>query len=339
MFFITGNPQFLFYFQRPRILKAGSLCPDTMRRNEIPQAAAPMLEVQFGQASDPGKVRTNNEDATGLLHSRLPPAGPFARLSFCRCRRCRWHGPRRGRLATKPLRFSSMDLKRRQAGTMLISLLPRLIQHANAAVHDCTLAPEYRGKSMAHHSRSLRHAPRSGHRLPRRRLPLLSRPQWARQAGHSGSHPCQRTAKLGLISAAEAVQSESRHVLIRSLGREMFVSADTTAVTLLPGDVLILCSDGLHDEMPESEMVAASSPSKRTSTKSPASWSIAPSKSMAATTPPLRSSASNPSSRWACTAGVPIAFQLERTACIFSACAYPFPGLCRYSRNNESNGV
>src|ERR1700677_2144325 len=27
--------------------------------------AAPMLEVQFGQASDFGKVRTNNEDAMG----------------------------------------------------------------------------------------------------------------------------------------------------------------------------------------------------------------------------------------------------------------------------------
>ena len=36
-----------------------------------------------------------------------------------------------------------------QDGTMLISLLPRLIQHANAAVHDCTVEPEYRGKKMA----------------------------------------------------------------------------------------------------------------------------------------------------------------------------------------------
>ena len=32
---------------------------------------------------------------------------------------------------------------------MLISLLPRLVQFANAAVHDCTLAPEFRGKKMA----------------------------------------------------------------------------------------------------------------------------------------------------------------------------------------------
>ena len=36
-----------------------------------------------------------------------------------------------------------------QAGAMLICLLPRLMQHANAAVHDCTLTRQYRGKKIA----------------------------------------------------------------------------------------------------------------------------------------------------------------------------------------------
>jgi len=57
--------------------------------------------------------------------------------------------------------------------------------------------------------------------------------------------------KLGLISESDIAESESRHVLIRSLGPEMFVSPDTSAVTLQPGDVLVLCTDGLHDEMSE----------------------------------------------------------------------------------------
>ena len=40
-------------------------------------------------------------------------------------------------------------------------------------------------------------------------------------------------------------------MLIRSLGPELFVSPDTTALTLQAGDVLVLCTDGLHDEMSE----------------------------------------------------------------------------------------
>jgi protein phosphatase len=59
---------------------------------------------------------------------------------------------------------------------------------------------------------------------------------------------------MGLISAGDIATSDSRHVLIRSLGPEMFVSPDTTALTLQPGDVLVLCTDGLHDEMSEEIM-------------------------------------------------------------------------------------
>ena len=134
---------------------------------------------------------------------------------------------------------------------MLISLLPRLIQYANAAVHDCTLAPEYRGKKMATTLVACAIAPRPGRRLARGRLALLPGPQRQGEADHPGPHLVNEQRKMGLISAAEIAESESRHVLIRSLGPEMFVSPDTTALTLLAGDVLVLCTDGLHDEMKE----------------------------------------------------------------------------------------
>jgi protein phosphatase len=61
---------------------------------------------------------------------------------------------------------------------------------------------------------------------------------------------------MGLISAREIADSDARHVLIRSLGPEMFVSPDTTALTILPGDVLVLSSDGLHDEMSDTAIAA-----------------------------------------------------------------------------------
>ena len=68
--------------------------------------------------------------------------------------------------------------------------------------------------------------------------------------------------KMGLISAGEIATSDSRHVLIRSLGPEMLVSADTAALTVQPGDVLVLCTDGLHDEMSETEIASIASQKK-----------------------------------------------------------------------------
>jgi serine/threonine protein phosphatase PrpC len=62
--------------------------------------------------------------------------------------------------------------------------------------------------------------------------------------------------KLGLISSADIAESNSRHVLIKSLGPEMFVAPETNTVTLQSGDTLVLCTDGLHDEMPDRELSA-----------------------------------------------------------------------------------
>jgi protein phosphatase len=67
---------------------------------------------------------------------------------------------------------------------------------------------------------------------------------------------------LGLISAGDIADSDSRHVLIRSMGPEMFVSPDTTTLTVLAGDVLVLCTDGLHDEMSETMLAGIVSQNK-----------------------------------------------------------------------------
>ena len=149
-----------------------------------------------------------------------------------------------------------------QAGTMLAGLLPRLIQHANAAVHDCTLAPEYRGKRMAttvvacairHDQAIVSHVGDSRCYLVRNGQPkqITQDHTWVNQ---------QR--KLGIISASEVAESESRHVLIRSLGPEMFVSPATSKITLQVGDVLVLSSDGVHDEMSEKAIAAIVSQNK-----------------------------------------------------------------------------
>jgi protein phosphatase len=64
-------------------------------------------------------------------------------------------------------------------------------------------------------------------------------------------------ARLGLVSAEEAAESFGRHVLSRSLGMNLFVNIDVDEVALLAGDVLLLCSDGLHGAVRSAEIAEA----------------------------------------------------------------------------------
>jgi protein phosphatase len=214
------------------------------------EAAAPMLDLQFGQATDFGKVRTNNEDAMG---SFIPASRHQARShGFLFAVADGVGGYDLGEVASATaVKVLTEEFAKAQSGTMLISLLPRLIQHANAAVHDCTLAQEYRGKKMATTlvACALRYDQAIVSHVGDSRCYLVRNGK-ASQVTQDHTWVNEQR-KMGLISAAEMADSDSRHVLIRSLGPEMFVSPDTTALTLLAGDVLVLCTDGLHDEMPE----------------------------------------------------------------------------------------
>ena len=204
-----------------------------------------MLDVLFGQASHPGKVRPNNEDAMG---SFIPTSRQEGRaLGWLFVVADGVGGMDMGEVASaKAVQVISKEFAQAQDGTSLQSLLPRLIQHANAAVHDEGLRSDRRGKNMATTvvSCALRYDQayiahvgdsRCYHVRDGEAVAITRDHSWVTE---------QR--KLGLISAAEAQTSESRHILTRSLGPELFVTAETNTVALRPRDLLVLCSDGLY---------------------------------------------------------------------------------------------
>ena len=220
-----------------------------------------MLDIQFGQASDFGKVRTNNEDAVGSFI----PASRQQALShgYLFAVADGVGGCDLGEVAAATaISVLTDEFAKAQAGSMLTRLLPRLIQQANVAVHDCSLVREIRGTKMAttvvacalrydraivsHVGDSRCYLVRGGHAKQ-----ITDDHTWVNQ---------QR--KMGLITASEMAESEARHVLIRSLGPEMFVAPDTNSVYLHPGDTLVLCSDGLHDEMSETAIAQIVSQNK-----------------------------------------------------------------------------
>ena len=220
-----------------------------------------MLDVVFGQASDFGKVRTNNEDAMGSFVPSSRRQGRSHGYLFAVADGV--GGMDLGEVASSTaVRVLTEEFAKAPPGTMLGSLMPRLIDKANSAVHDCTLAPEHGGKKMATTlvACALRHDQAVVSHVGDSRCYLVRNGR-AKQITQDHTWVNEQR-KMGLLTAQEAAESESRHVLIRSIGPEMFVSPDTTTLTIQPGDVLILCTDGLHDEMSEALMAQIVSQNK-----------------------------------------------------------------------------
>jgi len=224
-------------------------------------SAARMLDVQFGEASDFGKVRTNNEDAVG---SYIPASRQLARShGFLGVVADGVGGLDLGEVASSTaISVIVEEFAKAQSGAMLIGLLPRLVQRANSAVHESSLAPEHSGRKMATTvvACALRYDQAVVSHVGDSRCYLIRNGR-ARQVTQDHTLVNEQR-KMGLISADEIASSEARHLLIRSLGPEMFVSPDTNALTVLPGDVLVLSTDGLHDEMKEAEIAAIASQKK-----------------------------------------------------------------------------
>jgi protein phosphatase len=227
----------------------------------MPHVAAVMLDVQFGEASDFGKVRTNNEDSVG---SFIPASRQLGRShGYLFVVADGVGGLDLGEVASATaVSVMTREFGKAQPGAMLIGLLPKLFQQANAAVHDRRLEPEFRGKRMATTlvACALRYDQAIVSHVGDSRCYLVRNGQ-ARQITQDHTLVNEQR-KMGIISAGEIANSDSRHVLIRSLGPEMFISADTTALTVQPGDVLVLCTDGLHDEMREAEIASIASQKK-----------------------------------------------------------------------------
>jgi len=66
----------------------------------------------------------------------------------------------------------------------------------------------------------------------------------------------QQQMDYGVISAAEAQQSQYRHMITRALGLKDSVEVDLSEQPAREGDILLLCSDGLSDLLDDDEILA-----------------------------------------------------------------------------------
>ena len=198
-----------------------------------------MLDVEFMQLSDPGKVRGRNEDYLGDVNAG--EAGwPFALADGV-------GGHEKGEVALAGFREAP-------GGESHAALLPRLVQTANVKVYETGRAASPGAMAMAttlvtcafRHDRAV-----VAHVRDSRCYLIRHDHATALTRDHT---VVADQVRLGILSAKEAAEASTRHVLSRSLGNDLFVNVDSGDHQLIAGDVLALCSDGLYGSVTASEL-------------------------------------------------------------------------------------
>ncbi len=67
----------------------------------------------------------------------------------------------------------------------------------------------------------------------------------------------QELVDEGMMSHEEAAESSHKNVITRALGLEAMVEADILQLSLQAGELYLLCSDGLSDKIPDTELAAS----------------------------------------------------------------------------------
>lgn len=212
-----------------------------------------MLEVEYAQLSDPGGVREHNEDYLGCVTPATPEQARTQGWLFALADGV--GGQEQGEVASRTAVESLLAGFREATGEEPhTALLPRLVQEANTRVFETGLAAGPGGTAMAttlvacslrfdravvaHAGDSRCYLVRLGHAR------LLTR-------DHTVAGEQER---LGVLSARQAARADTRHVLSRSLGTELFVSVETSEHQVFTDDVLVLCCDGLHGAVSASDI-------------------------------------------------------------------------------------
>jgi PPM family protein phosphatase len=219
-----------------------------------------MLDLEFAELTDRGLNRDHNEDCVGHVQPDSPAEVQSRGWLFALADGVGGH--ERGEVASRVAIEALMSgFRKIPKGVMHVSLLPKLVQEANHAVYDkgssvpTPLDPGYADPGGAILPRGARMATTLVACALRFDSAVVSHVGDSRcylvRNGVANSLTRDHTMadeqfRLGILSRAEADSGVNRHVLTRSLGNEMFVAADTITVNILPGDQLLLCSDGLH---------------------------------------------------------------------------------------------
>lgn len=217
-----------------------------------------MLDLEFAELSDVGNVREHNEDNFGHAAPADPAEARMRGWLFVLADGVGGHdrGEVASNIAVQTLTFCFRD---GGAGESAASLLQKLVQQANLKIYEAGTSVSAGARAMCTTvvACMLRYDRATIAHIGDSRCYLIRRGQ--AQSLTNDHSLIGEQIRMGLISEEEAKTSEKRHVLSRSLGTNMVVNVEINEHQVLPGDLLLLSSDGLHGAVSANEITAITS--------------------------------------------------------------------------------
>lgn len=212
-----------------------------------------MLDLEFVESTDVGRVRDHNEDYLGHAAPATPAHARTHGWLFVLADGV--GGQEQGEVASR-IAVESMiaGFRGAKAGESHSALLQRLVQQANTRVFEAAVTETRPSTGMATTivACALRYDRVATAHVGDSRCYLVRNGR-AAQITHDHTVASEQV-RLGLVTAQEAADGSTRHILSRSLGTELVANVDTSDHQIFEGDVLLLCSDGLHGSVEASEM-------------------------------------------------------------------------------------
>jgi protein phosphatase len=215
--------------------------------------SASMLDLEFAELSDVGRVRGHNEDYSGCCTPSGENEGRTHGWFFALADGV--GGEERGEVASQTaIETLVAGFRAAPRGEAHTVLMPRLVQSANTKIYELGRAASPGGSRMATTivACALRYDRVVVAHVGDSRCYLIRHGE-ALQITRDHTLVAEQV-RLGLLSAKDAAEAETRHLLSRSLGSDLFVNVETGDKQVHVGDVLLLCSDGLHGPVSASEI-------------------------------------------------------------------------------------
>lgn len=218
-------------------------------------ASGNMLDLEFAERTDVGRVREHNEDYLGSASPQTPAQVRTHGWLFVLADGV--GGQEQGEVASRAaVECVIAGFRGAKDGESHSALLQRLVQQANTRVLEAAVSGGRASAGMATTivTCALRYDRVAVAHVGDSRCYLIRNGK-ATQITRDHTFASEQV-RLGLVSAQEAEDGSTRHILSRSLGAELVVNVDTNDHQIFAGDVLLLCSDGLHGSVEASEMAA-----------------------------------------------------------------------------------